>query len=156
MPSESGAASNPRRRVKPGAAAYWIIRFSRMMKDSYAASAATLLPLARELLHRDTEFIGVHAVDDLLFFGIKLLPGRGDRGLIDQRLGAADCGRRILRQPFGEFSGRRLQFCRRDNFGDQAPIIGLLRGKTVFGKKDLQRAADADGADHADVAAAVL
>src|SRR5258708_40376689 len=108
MPRESGAASNPRRRVKPGGRGVLDHPLSRMMTDNYAASAATLLPLARELLHRDTKLVGVHAVDDLLFFSIKLLPRRGDRGLIDQRLGAAECGRRILRQPFGELSGRRL------------------------------------------------
>ena len=34
-------------------------------------------------------------------------------------------------------------------------MIGLLRGKTVFGQKYLQRAAGADGADHADRTAAV-
>ena len=97
----------------------------------------------------------MHGVDDLLFLGIELLPGRGDRGLVDQRLGAGDRGRRILRQPLGEFAGLRLQFCRRNDAGDQTPFIGLLRGKAVLGQKYLQRAAGADGADHADGAAAV-
>ena len=52
-----------------------------------------LLPLARELLHRHTKFVGVHGVDDFFFFGVELLPGRRDGGLVDQRLGAADRGR---------------------------------------------------------------
>ena len=89
------------------------------------------------------------------FLGLELLPGRRDRGLIDQRLGACDRRRRVLRQPFGEFARLGLQLRCRNDTGDQAPLIGLLCGKTVLGQKDLQRAAGADGADHADRAAAV-
>ena len=74
-----------------------------------------LLPLAGELLHRDAEFIGLHTADDVLCFGIELLFGRRERGLVDQRLGAADRGRRILRQPLGELSCRRLQISRWNN-----------------------------------------
>src|SRR2546423_7560412 len=106
MPRESGASSNLRRRAKPRGRGVLDHPLSRMMKDNYAASAATLLPLAGELLHRGAELIRVHAVDDLLFFGGKLLPGRGERGLVDQRFGTADCCRRVLGQPLGEFSGR--------------------------------------------------
>src|SRR5688572_11524938 len=46
--------------------------------------SAPLLPLAGELLHRNTEIVGVHRVDDLLFLGIELLPDRRHRGLVDQ------------------------------------------------------------------------
>ena len=81
--------------------------------------------------------------------------GRGDRGLVHQRLGAGDGGRRILRQPFGELPGRGFQFDRRHDLGDQAPVIGLLRGEAVLGQKDLQCAPNPDGTDHADGAAAV-
>lgn len=87
----------------------------------------TLLSLAHELLHRYAKLIGVHGVDDLLFLGVELLPGRRDGGLVDQRLGAADRARRILCQPFGELSRCGRQFCRRNNLGDQPPIMRLLR-----------------------------
>src|ERR1700730_9956861 len=50
-----------------------------------------LLPLARKFLHCRAKLFGVHGIDDLLFFGIELLPGRGNRSLVDQRFGAADC-----------------------------------------------------------------
>ena len=78
------------------------------------------------------------AVDDLVLLGIELLLDRRHRGLVDQRLGAGDRGRRILRQPLREFPRRGLQFGRRNDFGDQAPVIGLLRGKAVLGEKYLQ------------------
>src|SRR4030088_1155716 len=106
-----------------------------MMTAIFAATL--LLPLARKLLHRDTEFIRVHAVDYLLCFSIKLLLGWGDRGLVDQRLGVADRGRRILRQSVGGFLRRRLQFCPRNTLGDQTPITPLLRGEGVLRKKYL-------------------
>ena len=97
------------------------------------------LRLAGELLHRGPEVIGKHGVDDPLFLGIELLPGRGQRGLVNQRLGAADRCRRVLRQPFGEFTRLGLQLRCRNDAGDQAPLIGLLCGKTVLGQKDLRR-----------------
>src|SRR4051812_35143590 len=48
------------------------------------------LRLAGELLHRGAELIGQHRLDDPGFLGIELLFGRRHRGLVDQRLGAAD------------------------------------------------------------------
>ena len=35
-----------------------------------------LLPLAGELLHRNSKVIGIHGLDNPLFLGIELLPGR--------------------------------------------------------------------------------
>ena len=104
------------------------------------------LRFAGELFHRDAEVIGKHGFDDPLFLGIELLPGRRNGGLIDQRLGAGDRRGRVLRQPLGEFARLCLQLCCRNDAGDQAPLIGLLRGKTVFGQKDLQCAPGAAGA----------
>ena len=69
------------------------------------------LPLAGEFLHRHAKLVGVHGLDDLLFLGIELLSDRRCRGLIDQRLGAADRRRRVLRQSLGEFLRRDLQLC---------------------------------------------
>jgi hypothetical protein len=42
-----------------------------------------------------------------------------------------------LRQPLGEFSRFRFQLGHRHHFGDEAPIMGLLRGEAVLAQKYL-------------------
>src|SRR5438552_7980533 len=126
-----------------------------MMTANYVVDSAKLLSLAGELLHRRAKFIRLHSLDDFLFFGVELLFGRGEGSLVDQRLGTGDRSGRILRQPFGELSRRRLQLWSGNDPGDQTPIMGLLCREAVFGQEYLQRTAGADRAHHADRAAAV-
>ena len=113
------------------------------------------LPLAREFLHGGAEILRVHRHDDLVLLGVELLLHRRRGGLVDQRLGAGDRRGRVLRQPLGEFSRRRLQLGGGNDLRNQAPFIGLLRGKIVLGQENLQRAAGADRADDADRRAAI-
>src|SRR6185503_2160146 len=114
-----------------------------------------LLSLARELLYRDLEFVGVHAIDDAVALGVELLLDRAHGSAIDQRFRRGDAGWRSLREPQREFAGGGLQLRGRNHPGDQSPFIGLPRGKTVLAEEDLQRAPGADACDHADGAAAV-
>src|SRR5262249_30907130 len=97
------------------------------------------LRLGGKFLHGRTKLVGVHAVDDGVAFRIELLLDRRDRRSMDQRLGRRQAGRRLLRQAKRELARRGLQLRRRDELCDQAPVMGLLRGKTVFGEVDLER-----------------
>ena len=62
---------------------------------------------------------------------------------------AASAAGAVLRQALRQFVGRSFQFGRRHDLGDQTPVIGLRRGKAVFGEIDLQRAPRTDARDHA-------
>jgi hypothetical protein len=66
-------------------------RFARLLRMR-SVIVARLFSLAREFLYRNAKLFCLHGGDDLRFFGVKLLPGRGNRGLVDQRLGAGNGG----------------------------------------------------------------
>src|SRR6185312_3394339 len=120
-----------------------------------AMTKEALLALARELLHSNAKLFRVHAVDDGVALGVELLLDRRRGSAMDQRFRGCNAGRRGLCKPLRELAGGGLQFRGRHDPGDQAPLMGLLRRKTVLGEIYLQRAAGADGGDHADGSAAV-
>src|SRR6516162_5335286 len=121
--------------------------FPGLHRDDGRASGghAASLPLAQKFLHRDPEILGVHAIDDGVALGIQLLRNRRGRRAMDQRLGGGEACGGVLREAQRQLAGGCLQFGGRNDLGHQAPVISLLRAKTVLGEEDLQRAADADG-----------
>ena len=79
----------------------------------------------------------MHAVDDGVALGLKLLLDRRDRGAVDQRLGRRQRGRRVLCQAMREFAGRgghAVPPIERTLLGPPEPRHDLV----MFSRRDLQ------------------